>query len=117
MTNQKKKTLPKVLFYLPAGVLLLGATPLAWMYWYGIFLKLVVAPTSVYLAWKIYRQDKFYRYIPESSWALIFSLFAIIYNPIIQIDLGGIMTTLLKVVAGIIFLFYPNKDTFTSRKN
>ena len=118
MTYQKnKKALPKVLFYLPATVLLIGATPLAWISWYGIFLKLVVAPTSIYLAWNIYRQDKFYRYIPESSWAFIFGLFAIIYNPIIQIDLGGIMTTLLKVVAGIIFLFYPNKDTFTSRKN
>jgi len=116
MTYQKnKKSLRKVFFYVPALVVLIGATPLAWMNWYSIFLKLVITPISIYLAWNIYKQDKFYRYIPESNWALIFALFAIIYNPIIEINLGG-MTTLTKVVTGIIFLFYPNRGRFTSRK-
>ncbi len=78
-------------------------------YGYFTLLRFAVCAVGVYLAYKVYKDNK------ESLWVWAFAGIAVLFNPIIPIYLKREQWTIIDLVVGIffilsIFLIKPEKD-------
>ncbi len=71
----------KFISYVPAVILILGIFGLP--YGYYIFLRLIVCAAAVYLAYCEYVSNQKW-----NNWAVIFSLIAVLFNPVVMIFLS-----------------------------
>ena len=93
-----------LIFFLFPGALLIIAPLISFPYGFYIFLRIIVTATAAYIIFDTYKN---FKGINETI--IIFSIVAILYNPIIPIHLG---TKGLWIVVNIItvYVFVANKD-------
>lgn len=76
--------------------LLLIAIPEGLPYGYYIFLRWVIVATSSYIAWASYESEKI-------SWTWVFGVIAILFNPIIPINLNKELWVVIDMIVAILF--------------
>lgn len=92
-----KLTNKNILTLMAAGFLfvaLLSGLP----YGYFTLMRFVVCAVGIYLAYKIYKENK------ESLWVWAFGFIAILFNPIIPIYLKRAQWEIIDLIIGIFFI-------------
>ena len=93
-----------LIFFLFPGVLLIVAPLISFPYGFYIFLRLIVTITAAYIIFDTYKN---FKGINETI--IIFSIIAILYNPIIPIHLyEKEIWMIVNIITGIVFFIKRN---------
>lgn len=79
-----------------SGLLLLLAVPSFWPYGYFTFLRWVICIVSFYVAYGFYKSKL-------SGWALVFSILALTFNPIVPVYLGKTSWIPIDLIGAVLF--------------
>jgi CDP-diglyceride synthetase len=90
--------LPVLLWIIPAAALVLAVLPMPYTYYMGM--RWVVAGAAAFLAWKEYELGG----RRANSYALIFGAFALLFNPILPIQLPRGLWVIFNVLACLVFV-------------
>lgn len=97
MTSRMSPKKNKLIWYIPAAVLIFALFRLP--YGYYIFLRLIVCIAAGYLAYSEYRpEDKL------NNWVIIFALTTILFNPLIKVFLPRLAWTLINIFCAGLFI-------------
>lgn len=85
----------KLLWYVPAIMLLLALFP--WIYGYYVAVRLVVCVSSAIIAWLSYQKSGL------CSWTFVFIFIALIFNPLLPVYLVRSIWIPIDIVVAILF--------------
>lgn len=91
--------IPKLIYYLCAALLVLALAPMPFGYY--TFLRLVVTTVALISAFTFYKED-------HVTWAWIFGLLGILFNPLIQVHLSRDIWMILDLLAAGLMLRASN---------
>ena len=91
--------IPKSIYYLCAALLVLALAPMPFGYY--TFLRLVVTAVAFVTAFSFYRDG-------DVTWAWIFGLLGILFNPLIQVHLSRDIWMILDLLAAGLMLRAAN---------
>ncbi len=90
-----------LIFFLIPGALLIVAPLLSFPYGFYIFLRIIVTVTAAYIIFDTYKN---FKGINETI--IIFSIIAILYNPIIPVYLSRSIWLPINFITAAIYFFY-----------
>jgi hypothetical protein len=109
-TEKSNKTLPMVLWIVPALILIVAVFPLP--YGYYTFTRIVTCLACIVLAYSTYRSTP-----PAFGWCAAFAIVAVLFNPIIPIHLTrGVWMGLDLGAAAIILAHFALARGISSRQ-